>query len=60
MIFHALHYFQALLIFFIIDAVEKRFFTKTFEKQFFFYFFQSALRCFNFFHYVRELHKFSV
>lgn len=42
-------------MFFIIDAVEKRFFTKTFDKQFFFDFFQSALRCFYFFHHVPEV-----
>lgn|GEM_PF-4447393 len=55
-----LFFLKALLLFSIIDAVEKRFFGEFFKKKFFFYFFQSALRDFYFFHHVREFHKFSV
>jgi hypothetical protein len=47
--------FQVRLIFSIIDAVEKRFFAETFEKQFFFYFLQSGLRCIYFFHHAPEV-----
>ena len=56
MVFHALRYFKALLMFSIIDAVEKRFFAKTSEKEFFFYFLQPTLRCFYFFHHLRDFH----
>jgi hypothetical protein len=44
-----LHGFQALLIFPIIDAIERRFFAKTFEKHLFFHFLQPALGGFYFF-----------
>ncbi len=55
MVFRAGCSFQAPLILVIIDAVERRFFEETFEKQFFFYFLQSALRCLYFFHHVPEV-----
>jgi len=48
------------LLLVVIDAVEKQFFAKTFEKQFLFYFFRSARRCFYFFHHLREFHSLSV
>ena len=55
MVFYAFGLFKALLRFFIINAVEKRFFGKFLTKQFFFYFLQSALGCLYFFHHVPEV-----